>query len=324
MICNARRPLLTALLALSILVGVGCKQNNNAHHTGKPLIVATIHPLAQLTRQLVGDTATVVCLVPPGVTPHGYEITTDQRADVADADLLVSVGLGFDNWIHRAGPIEQSRVATFVFAHALDLDPPDHSTSDDSHDAHDHHHHGPVDPHLWLDPIHVRQSLPLLADVLTEAISDPDANLAIEQNLAQLQQSLTDFDADARRALAPYRGRHIVTFHPAFDRFCQRYGLAPAVTLKPVEGPSEITPARLHEVIQQMKRERITALFIEPQFSTDAARTIADETGAAVLELDPLGSPDHPDRKTYLQMMRYNLNTILDGLARSAQPPDPS
>lgn len=330
---NSQRCRGATLLVLAALGAVGCDDRpESAGHDDsaaqRPTVVATIFPLAQLTEQLVGDAAEVVCLVPPGVTPHGYEMTFEQTRAVHHARLLFTVGLGFDDWALRAAQAQKRTGATFVFADHVDPDVPASPSRDDhaaaEHDVHDDtHDHDGVDPHLWLDPHLVRRMLPLLAKAITDALNDPAAADAIGANLAQLDARLAELDHEAAESLAAYEGRRIVTFHRAFDRLLTRYGLAPAVTLKPIAGPTEVTPARLTDVIDVMRRERVRVLFTEPQFPADAVRLIADQTGATVLVLDPLGSPHLAGRATYIDMMQYNLRTLTEGLALSTQAAEP-
>lgn len=229
---------------------------------GKPVVAATIWPLASLTRQLVGDDVTVACLLPPGLSPHGFEPTATQMQDIADAKLLIAVGLGVDHWAWiAAGATERKNLPIFVFADAIGIHS-DNAAADDDDDDHDAHNADPHDthethaahahahvhlgpnPHLWLDPQLVQQMLPKLAAELVKAL--PAHAQTIEANLAKLQADLTQLDLAFRTELAKVPNKQLVTFHNAFDRLAERYGLTIAATLMPIETPGGVSPDAMH------------------------------------------------------------------------------
>ena len=112
--------------------------------------------------------------------------------------------------------------------------------------------------------------------------------------------------------------KQIVTFHRAFDRLADRYGLEVAATLMPAETAGGVTSRQYDLVVAAIREHGLKAIFVEPQFSPDAAERISHDTGTKVLVLDPLGDPHIPERAGYLPMMRYNLKTLAEGLASNA------
>ena len=312
-----RRIFITCLILIGAVTVSGCTRR--APVDGKPIVVASIWPLADLTRQIVGEAAEVECLVPAGRSPHGYEPTVNNAEAVAKAKLIVTVGLHFDDWAERAARASgRDEPPLLVFADAVGVEGEEAEQEHEDEHEHEHEHeHGAVNPHLWLDPVLARQFVGQLGQRLAELL--PDAREEIERNAASLTAELAALDGDYREALSPHAGGKIVTFHNAFDRLAERYGLVVAATLKPMEGPGDATRQRLEEAIEVIETHGLTAVFTEPQFSERALGNITRQTGARVLVLDPLGGPHVPDRASYQQLMRYNLATLLAGLPGAGQ-----
>jgi len=292
----------------------GCARDGATNADDPPTIVATIYPLAELARQIVGDAADVICLLPPGQSPHAFELSPKQMAQVGRADLLLAVGMGLDYWVGHA-----AKTATAGKATVVQLTDPLGLAADPHHDhSHDHQHGHDcsvgVDPHVWLDPVLMRQALPSVAEALAAAL--PEHAEAIRQNAGELEAELIALDAEFTEAFQPYAGRSIVTFHSAFNRLAQRYGLNVATTLSPIESIGTVSPAALDAAIKAVQTHDLKVIYAEPQFSPDAANMLADRTGVQVLILDPIGDPNAPDRNGYFPMMRYNLTTLVAGLRR--------
>lgn len=302
------------LLAAAAISLSGCSDEPNA--SGKPVIVATIYPLAAVVQQLVGDEAEVVCVLPPGKSPHAYHHTPRSMTDLSRADLIVTNGLGIDHWVGDAIKATGRKDARwFVLADELGIEGyaacDDHDHPD--HAGHDHHHHGPVDPHLWLDPVLMEQGCEKLYEALCDVL--PEHTALIDERYKEMIDSFGRIKDGCKKVAEAHSGKRIVTFHDAFGRLAERCGLEVAATLKPMTGPDAVTPEARARVAERIRALGLKVIFAEPQFSQDEAKRIEAETGARVLVLDPLGSPLEADRSTYEALMRYNLDTLSRGLS---------
>jgi len=292
---------------------VGCGGSSTPGGGGEPVVVVTIQPIASLVGQIVPEQVTVRCLVPAGATPHGFEPTGRDAEAMHGCAALVAVGMHFDDWAADAlkrfggGDSKLYRLSTLA-----GISDGEHAHHDHGHD-HEHDHAGP-NPHIWLDPVLMRQAVAALGDKLAADL--PAHADAIERNTRQLLTELTALDAAFTEQLKPFAGRKIVTYHNAFDRLAERYDLTVAATLTPIDAPGSMTPARLEQAIEAINAHKLHVLFTEPQFPADAAAMIRNETDIAVLTLDPIGDPNDPQRDTYQKLMRYNVDTLVQGLSR--------
>jgi zinc transport system substrate-binding protein len=301
--------LLLLLLCLPAVFIIGCSSEEMSDGIAeKPIsIVTTIFPLADLVRQLGGDRVEVSYLLPTGASPHTFEPTTDQARLVADARLFIYVGAGLDDWAVKLAESGSQDLSIFELAHYVRL-LEDHDHGGDC----DHDHEDTADPHFWLDPSLVsNQLLPRVYDELCAV--EPKLQPFFYENLVTLQADLSELDQEIEEQLAAADKKDFISFHSAWQYFAARYGLheLAVVASFPGQEPSAGWIAGLVEIINE---HNIGAILVEPQFSPSLANAIATETGIKVLTVDPLGGESLPDRSTYQDLMRYNLQVFREAL----------
>jgi len=287
---------LTWLVAAALLAE-GC---GNAGRESPPqeglLVLASILPLANFARQVGGERVRVEALVPPGASPHTYELTPAQLRAVSQARLMILNGVGLEYWaeqvISAADNPELAVVNTSQGIRILSGDPDDPGGN----------------PHVWLNPRNAMRQVAVIRDALVRI--DPAGVEDYRHNTEQFLGELERLDREIREAANQFTAKQIVTFHAAWSYFAGEYGLVEAAVVERSPG-REPSPDEMAEVIRTARMIGARAIFAEPQFSPRAAETIAEESGAQVLFLNPLGFP--PDY-SYLAMMRYNLAEISKAL----------
>ncbi len=157
--------------------------------------------------------------------------------------------------------------------------------TDATTDAHQHDGHHD-DPHVWLDPELLSDHAAAIAEVLIRLLPDEAATIATR--LADLQDELERADRSIAARLAPYAGRPVFVFHPAFGYFTRRYGLV-QVAIE-VEG-GEPSPRHLAEMVDRAEASGVRTVFVQPQVAGRGATALADAIGGRVEILDPL-APD--------------------------------
>lgn len=306
--------LLAAGLLFVGLAAVGCEGPEPARAPGPLRVVVTIPPLQGLAKALAPADAEVVCLLPPGRSEHGYELTPSDMAALQRADVIVLVGLGLEPKVEsflRAHPSGGRRVVEFAEAVGLEGAHGGHDHAHHDHGDHDHdgHDHGPVDPHLWLDPALVTELVPEIARSIREvgALSESE-RAAVGEREAALLERMREAEARWQDRLRPVAGRSIVTHHAAWGRLADRYGLEVAAVIRPTEA-QEPSPGQIEAAVRAIRERGARAVFVEPQFSAAVAERIAGQAGVAVGTLDPLGDGD------WFAMMSRNVETLATLLA---------
>jgi len=296
-------------------------------------VVVTVPPLRSLVEPLLPAGSHVQTLMAPGRSEHGYEFTPSDLAALSGADMVVWVGLGLepqvDSYVARQPRSQQVRVR---FADVVRVSEEPAGGNAAEHDGHDHghshaeahadaeddgHHHGSIDPHLWVDPVLVRELVPDLQASVQHALErrgqwNSDSKAALSDATVKLVARIDEIDAAYRERLKPLAGSAIVTHHAAFARLASRYGLRVAAVIRNVEG-AEPEAGKLAEVVAAIRREGAGAIFIEPQFDAGMARRLADSAGVQVGTLDPLGSGD------WFATMNANLDELTRVLAPAGQ-----
>ena len=294
-------------IAVLALASTGCDDGDvAAEEAAGPLsVVATMSIVADLTEQVGGDLVEVETIVPTGADPHTFEPRPGDARLVEQADLLVSNGAGLEErWLSDM----LERAGARHVALAADLDPRRFEEGDDA---------GEPDPHMWNDPLLVRDGyLPALTDALAEALPR-DAAEEVAARAEAYTADLDELDAWIADAVAtiPEDHRKLVTTHDAFAYFGQRYGVEVVGTLYGVSTEVEPSPAEVAELVDAIRDEGVVAVFIETLTSPELMERVASEAGVELGD-DLLGDSvgEEPGTDDYLGMMRANVGAIVEGL----------
>ncbi|MDZ4133923.1 MAG: metal ABC transporter substrate-binding protein [Dethiobacteria bacterium] len=317
-----RKLIVLALFLISPGLVFGCAGGENQVQNDDQTItvVTTIFPFADFVRQVGGEKVKVVYLLTGGATPHTYEPTVEQARLVNEAQLFIYCGAGLDDWAvglaEAAGPdliLLDLSTKVQLLESAIYNRPVEggHHEDNEHHADADEHDHGPADPHYWLDPLIVRDSVvPAIHEELLRL--NPAAEEYFNDNLEQYCNELTLLHEEIASAALAFRRSNFVAFHSAWQYFASRYYLREVAVIADFPG-QEPSAGWLAELVGLIHREDVAAIFAEPQFSAALAESIARDSGVPVVIVDPLGGDDLPGRESYLKMMRFNL-----GLFRSA------
>ncbi len=302
-----RRTLIAAAAAALALPGALVAQE------AKLPVVASFSILGDLVQAIGGARIELTTLVQPGSDAHVYKPTPADAKAVASARVVITNGLKFEGWMARlmqasaskAALVEASRGVKAVEAQG---DKPGH--------GHGGHSHRGLDPHAWQSVANVKIYVANIRDAL--AAADPAGRLLFEGNAARYLAELDALEAEIRRQVAriPPDKRRVITSHDAFGYFSAAYGVE-FIAPRGLSTETEASAKDVARLIQQIRRENVTAVFVETISDQRLIEQIARETGAKVggtLFSDAL-SPANGPASTYILMMRHNATTIAAALA---------
>ncbi len=292
---------LVALAVAATLLASGCGPSGSSpSDDATPNVVATTTVFADIVRNVAGDRATVTSIIPAGAGPEDYEPKPEHARKLADADLIVSNGVGLDDFldqlIEAAGEGAAPRLVLGEGIPTITVD-------------------GEANPHFWLDPV-------LVADHYVPAISaallklDPSGGATFTANASAYIGQIEAMDQanKAQIETIPVANRKLVTFHDAFTYFAAHYGFGVVGVILANVG-QEPTASELAALVETVRAARVKAVFSEAQFSPELARTLAEEAGVTTvvttLYNDTVGPPPVD---TYLKMMEWNVNEIVEAL----------
>lgn len=271
--------------------------------------VASFSILGDMVAKVGGDRVVVTTLVGPDGDAHVYEPTPADAKSVAEANVFIVNGLSFEGWLERltkssgyAGPIV---VATKgIKAHKM--------AEEDGHDPDTHtkakeHDQGHEDPHAWQSLKNGLVYVKNIAEGLCTA--DPQGCDRYKQNADRYSAEIEALDKKIRADIAKVtiEKRKVVTSHDAFGYFAGEYGVA-FLAPQGISTESEASAADVAELVRQIKKENVTALFVEnisdPRLIEQIARETSVKPGGRIYS-DALSSKDGP-ASTYLDMFKHN------------------
>jgi zinc/manganese transport system substrate-binding protein len=311
-------------------IAAGCGSDDGASGD-RPEIVVTTTTLGAVVQDLVGDTAEVVVLMPDGIDPHDFQPSAQDAAALGGADLVVENGLDLEEGLEDAiSAARRDGVAVFSATDHVTLrefgedehSDEEHSDEEEAHadeegeEAHsdeEEHGHGPEDPHIWMDPIAMRDVALALAPVL-----DRDLGLDLGDRSADLDARLGELDAEIRESLSviPEARRKLVTGHESMGYFADRYDFELIGALIPsLSSQSQVSASNLAGLRELIEAEGVPAIFNETGTPEGVADAIGDQTGARVVEI---ASHNLPDDGSYFTFMRDVAAAVEDGLTKES------
>lgn len=243
---------------------------------GEPLQVAvSVPPQAWLVRSIAGPQVEVTVIVPPGNSPATWNLTPDQYFKLRQIQLYFRVA-------HPAFLLE-SRTVDPVLLQRPRLQIVDLYQAADSLDFIVPGEQSDLDPHVWLSPAVIRNSLPALTAALSSLL--PGQADYFRENQGHLEAELDSLDQTIHNSLDPLENRTFLVQHPAWGWFAAQYNLT-QVALE--HQGKESAPAELIRLIELGRRLELRAVFVQHGFSQRSALMLARELGITVQELDPL------------------------------------
>lgn len=236
---------------------------------------ASVAPVTYLVQRVGGERVAAASLLKPGQEPHGFEPTPRQLARLGEARVYFTIGLPFEAAMVRRLMAANPALKVVDAAAGVKRRP--------EHAGQEHHGQVHLDPHIWLSPSLAEHMAANIAAGLTAL--DPAGRDYFQANLAGLTRDLRRTRADIARRLAPYAGRAVLVYHPAFGYFLAEFGLRQVAVQHQGKEPG---PRGLARLIDQAKRLGIKVIFIQKQFPAATAQALARATGARVAALDPL------------------------------------
>lgn len=268
-------------------------------------VVATFSIIGDLVANVGGEHVAVKTLVGPDSDTHVFAPSPTNAGFVAKADLVVVNGLGFEGWLDRliaasgySGPV----VAASKGATLLPADPEAVEEDRAGQDREGRH-----DPHAWQSAANTVTYVENIADGLCRVDADHCAEYRTNAALYAAELGRLDADIKAGFARIPAERRKVITSHDAFGYFGDAYGVR-FIAPQGVNTESEASAADVAALIQQIRAEGVTALFVENISDPRLIEQIGRETGVTpggALYSDALSGPDGP-APSYLAMMRYN------------------
>ena len=270
-------------------------------------VVASFSILGDLVQVVGGERVQVTTLVGPDADAHSFEPKPADARAILKARLFVVNGLNFEPWAEKLAKSAAYQGAMVVASRGVKP-----LQREEAGDSHGHHE---ADPHAWQNPNNVVLYVQNIAAGLSKV--DPAGTTIYQANATRYARVLKDFDAQAKAQFdaLPLAKRRVITSHDAFGYFAAHYQikfLAPAG----INADAEPSAKHVAELIRQMKREKIRAVFVENMSNPKLMAQLSRDAGVSVggtLYSDALSGPAEPG-SSYLKMMQHNVMQLLAGM----------
>ncbi|MFN8024612.1 MAG: metal ABC transporter substrate-binding protein [Acidimicrobiales bacterium] len=267
----------------STSAGTGSSESSGS--TGDtPVVSVTYSILGDVVQRLVGDDAVVQVVIPNGQDPHEFSPSARDVESMRDAELIVANGLGLEEGLADAldeaadDGVPVFHVTDHVTLRALDPDDPEF----DDHQG--------KDPHVWTDPLLMKEMAPALVDQLEQVLG-----VQLDDRLAAFEADMDSLDGQVRQILSalPAGDCRLVTGHESLGYFAERYGCEVIGAVIPsLSSTAEASAKDLADLARAAEDAGVAAIFTEVGTPAQVAEQVADEVGVPLVELPSHKLPD--------------------------------
>lgn len=262
-------------------------------------VTTSFYPLYFFASEIGGNKAHIYNITPSGAEPHDYEPTAQDIAKIENSNLLVLNGAHLESWADKIqGNVSNQNLHIIFTSNTL-------ATNEMEEEG-----KKIQDPHVWLSPSLAKRQVENILNGFTKA--DPQNKNFYIQNAQNLEKKLDELDTAYQEGLKECKRKDFITSHAAFGYLAKTYGLKqiPIAGLSPEEEPSL---KQLAEISNFSKKNNVKYIFFETLVSPKLAETVAEETGAKTLVLDPIEGVSKEDMKmgkNYFSIMNDNLTNL--------------
>ncbi|MFN8591802.1 MAG: metal ABC transporter substrate-binding protein [Thermomicrobiales bacterium] len=282
---------------------------------GKLNVVTTVAPISSIVRNVGGDRIDLHGIVPDGTNSHTFEPAPSDARTLSLADIVFVNGLDLEQPTMDLAEANL-RDGGEIVALGEQTITPDQWVFDFSFPKEDGH----PNPHLWTNPAYAKRYAEIVHETL--ARRDPENADYFAENLQRYSAALDALDAAIASAAEtiPAGQRKLLTYHDSWAYFAPRYGFVVIGAAQPSDF-SEPSPQEVAALIDQIRAEKVPAVFGSEVFSSTVLEQIAQEAGATYVDQlrddEPPGEPNAPEH-TYLGMMIRNMDLMIPALGGDA------
>lgn len=282
-----------------------------AGNNARPVVSVSTYTLYEVAHAVAGESLEIHPVIPPGSDAHMFAPNPKQVADIGQSALFIYNGAGFETWAESLKNTLPNTTGVLDMSKHVKLMKNEHHDEDEETDDHDH---GGVDPHYWLDIDNMIMMTKTIEAELSRLF--PENKTAYKTASLNYIGRLQKLKEDYAAGLKECKSRTLVSNHSAFGYLAHsnNFESVAVIGLSSDEQPSAKVIA---QVIALVKEHRIKTIFFEEFINDNVAQTIAHESGAQALSLQPLENISEDELKshqTYESIMRENLAKLTQAM----------
>jgi ABC-type Zn uptake system ZnuABC Zn-binding protein ZnuA len=311
------RTLILLLMLSWLFIAIGCRQSQQSSRDAAPQklkVLTTVAPITSIVENVAGDKVDLTGIIPEGINSHTFEPVPSDSKLLSRADLIILNGLDLETPTLNLAQANLKKGAS-IFS----LGDKTIKEAEYIFDFSFPKGEGHPNPHLWLNAEYAARYATLVRDQLVRL--DPKNKTAYEQNSAQFLKRLEALDQAIRDATKtiPENNRRLLTYHDSWPYFARRYGFQVIGAVQPSDF-SDPSPREVARLIEQIRKEKVPAVFGSEVFPSPVLAQIAREAKSRYIDKlrdDELpGEPGHP-KHSYVGMMVENMTIMVEALGGS-------
>ncbi len=261
------------------------------------IVSVSIQPIGYFVDRLTENALHLNVMVPSGVSHGAYSPTPQQFMRLSDCDMYLRIGyLGYEQaWIGRLNELNPSMKVINLSEHVtlirgMEIDHGDHK------------HEGGVDPHIWMSPLVMKDLLPVISNAITKVY--PEMEAVIVRNYPELESEIDALHHGFMELSATLTNKSFMIYHPALTYLARDYGFTQVSIEHEGKEPS---PAMLGRIIREARDYSASVIFIQEEYDMRSAELISKETGARLLQINPLAYDWMASMQGLKRLMQENL-----------------
>jgi ABC-type Zn uptake system ZnuABC Zn-binding protein ZnuA len=302
--------LLTTSSAIANIQDNTISNKEKIEDNNKLNVVTSVAPITNIVQNIGGEKIDLIGLIPEGVNSHTFELIPSDLIKINNADLIIIDGLNLETDVEKVAENEITRNSNIQL-----LKLGDRTISKDEwiFDFSFPKEKGDPNPHLWLNVEYAMNFANLTRDKLIEM--DPSNSQYYIENSKKYSNLLNQLDYGIKKSLEtiPIENRKLLTYHDSWGYFATRYGMTVIGAIQPSDF-GEPSAKDVAELIDQIRVERVPAIFASEVFPTNIVEQIAKEANVTVVETlsdDDLPGNPGDNNHSYVGMMLENMKNMI-------------
>lgn len=304
---------ISLIILIILVIGAVALYNSNNEvkkDDEKIDVIATVYPVYDFAKEIIGDRANVSMLLSPGVEIHDYEPTPQDIIKINDCDLFLYLGEELEPWAETVISGIDNKENLKDVSNKIELIETEEHEEHEGREKHDEHEK--YDTHIWLDPTKAMKIVTNISNYLCNL--DPKNKEYYRERTNEYIKKLTELDSEFEKVIAKGKRKEIAFGGPfSYAYFIKRYDLSYVTAYDSCGEGSEPSVYKILEVIEKMKNDNLPVVFYKELSSGNIVKTISSETGAEALEFNSLHSITEEQLKngeSYLDIMNRNLKNL--------------
>jgi ABC-type Zn uptake system ZnuABC Zn-binding protein ZnuA len=285
-------------------------QENSTQEVNKINLVTSVAPITNIVQNIGGEKINLIGLVPEGVNSHTFDLVPSDAIKINNADLIIIDGLNLETEVEK---IANNAIAKNSKLHLLKLGDNTVNKADWIFDFSFPKEKGDPNPHLWLNVDYAIKFANLTRDKLIEI--DPSNSKYYTENSNKYTKLLKQLDNGIKKSIMtiPPENRKLLTYHDSWAYFAPRYGMKVIGAIQPSDF-GEPSAKDVADLIDQVRAEKVPAIFASEVFPTNIIDQIAKEGNITVIETlsdDDLPGKPGDNNHSYVGMMIENMKNMI-------------